>query len=332
MRQLAAFASRITPGKHVQLLPAGEFTTIDGRRLRLNTEDAQHVLSAAASRKNPMVLDYEHQTLLTAQNGQPAPAAGWFHALSYDAAAGLFATDVALTARAKAMVEADPPEYQYVSAVVELDPLPDGRSAVRKLHHAALTNNPAIDGMHAVAALTATLTQETRPVTLLSQLIAQLGLAQDATEAAAVDAVKALKTQRDTHATELAALKAAAPDPAKFVPVATFTAVQTELAALKAQAVEHETAALIEQAIAEGKPIATQTEAWLRDLAKRNGIAALKAHLDAMPVIAALKGTQTGGKTPSGADNGTEPTADQLAILKSMGVSVEAFKKAAQAA
>jgi phage I-like protein len=92
------------------------------------------------------VVDYEHQTLLAAQNGHPAPAAGWFSKLEWRES-GLFAIDVEWTERATQMIEGG--EYKYISPVFAYD---KKTGKVLRLLHAALTNNPALDGMDAVAA------------------------------------------------------------------------------------------------------------------------------------------------------------------------------------
>ncbi len=60
-------------------------------------------------------LDYEHQTLNSESNGQPAPAAGWATRFEWRPGAGLFALDVQWTDRARQMIEAG--EYRYISPV-----------------------------------------------------------------------------------------------------------------------------------------------------------------------------------------------------------------------
>lgn len=86
----------------IQLFPAGEFRARDGRPAEcdywlMNAEIAQVLIAAAAASKTPFVLDYEHQTLNAAKNGQPAPAAAWFHTLEWRDGEGLFAVDVQWT-------------------------------------------------------------------------------------------------------------------------------------------------------------------------------------------------------------------------------------------
>lgn len=141
----------------------------------------------------------------------------------------------------------------------------------------------------------------------LKKLLAALGLPEKTAEADALTAVAALKTQSEAAAAEIVALKAASPDPAKFVPVETMKALQTEVAALTARITGGEVDSLVKAAIEGGKLLPAQ-EKWARDLGTKD-IAALKAYLDTAQPIAALKGSQTGGK---GAD--APVTADAGAI------------------
>ena len=105
---LAASADAGGVPTEIQLLPAGAFRATDGRpegldAWRLDPADAEKLLLQAANRANPFLIDFEHQTLLAKTNGQPAPAAGWFTALSFRPESGLWATGVQWTARAAAM-------------------------------------------------------------------------------------------------------------------------------------------------------------------------------------------------------------------------------------
>ncbi|SFI83288.1 phage protease [Nitrosomonas sp. Nm34] len=106
---------------------------------------AGSVISWFETLTNKTVLDYEHQTLLAAQNGQPAPAAAWFGELQWRES-GLFAVDVEWTERASQMIKAG--EYRYISPVFLYD---KKTGAVTRHLHAALTDNPTLDGMDAVA-------------------------------------------------------------------------------------------------------------------------------------------------------------------------------------
>lgn len=130
-----------------QLLPAGEFSARDGRpgpgkRWRLN--DAQGERLAAQvntiAHATPLVIDYEHQTLNSRENGRAAPAAGWIRSVQWRRGEGLFAS-VEWTATAKTLISAG--EYRYISPVIIFDE--DG--TVTDLRMAGLVNHPALIGL-----------------------------------------------------------------------------------------------------------------------------------------------------------------------------------------
>lgn len=327
-----------------RLLPYGRFRAADGsgRPLdapagwSLDLAGAQRIVAQWAARAKRLVIDYEHQTLATATNGQPAPAAGWPARLEARAD-GLYAVDVEWTGRAAAMIAAR--EYRYVSPVFSYAPV---TGEVLSLAHVALTNDPGLDGLTDLAALRASASfaalsfsnfsnpphpKEEAP---MKELLKALGLAETATEAEALTALAALK---NTQATELAALKAAVPDPAKFVATATLTAVQgqlaqanADLAALKAAGAAAEVEAVVTAAMDAGKLIPA-TEGWARELGKSN-LAALKSFVASAPVVVAPGSTQTGHAAPAGGAGGTgagASTPAELAVMKALGLTAEQF-------
>lgn len=91
------------------------------------------------------MIDYEHQTLNKEKNGQPAPAAGWIHALQWAEGKGLYAL-AELTEQARARIKAG--EYRYFSPVIQYSAK---TGEITKLLMGALTNSPAIHGMAAIA-------------------------------------------------------------------------------------------------------------------------------------------------------------------------------------
>ncbi len=134
----------------MQLTPAGAFLPSDGRKMdvphwRVDAAIAARVIATFKQRANPPVVDYEHQTLNKEKNGQPAPAAGWITDIQWREGSGLWA-DVELTERAADLVRAD--EYRYVSPVFRFDAK---TGDVLSVEMAAITNNPAIDGMEPLA-------------------------------------------------------------------------------------------------------------------------------------------------------------------------------------
>ncbi len=350
---VAACSMALTTGSELQLLPAGDFRARDGRPAdapgwTTNADVAAVLVSAAAARGTPYVIDYEHQTLLAKENGKPAPAAGWFSKLEWRDGVGLFAIDVEWTAPAQGMIAAN--EYRYISPVIGYD---RATGAVTALYMAAITNNPAIDGMDSVLLAAASLsfslppptplTEETNMDELLEQLRWMLNLpvgstAQDvlaqlqkladliksdgtATAAASFDLVAYLGAQR----TSIAALTAATPDPAKFVPIEALQAVQAQAATLSAQMNTGRVDQAVDAALAAGKLVPSMT-AWARELGNKD-FAALTAYVETAPVIVALNTTQTDGKPPAGVAAGGVLTPGQVALCAAMGVSQDDYQK-----
>lgn len=332
---------QLKPGTNeIQLTPDGAFRAVDGRPVevpawKVDAAIARRVIDKAAARKTPLVIDYEHQTLHAEKNGQPAPAAGRFKRMEYRPGVGIVALDVSWTDKARAMIEAE--EYLYISPVFRYHPK---TGEVVEMLMAGLTNNPGVDGMDAVTLQAAArfsfdhnTTEESDMKELLAALCALLGLTVDVEDEqkAGIDitnAVTALKAKADKAGdleTQVVALKAQGgnPDPAKFVPIETVTNLQTQLAELTARVNTDEVDRLVNAAIEEGKLVGM--EDWARDLGKKD-IVALKTYIEKAPVVAALTGTQTGGKKPAQKDG--ELSEDQLAVCTRMGISVDDFKKA----
>jgi phage I-like protein len=85
---IAALSVSVVASSEIQLLPAGKFRATDGRPKDveawfIDAEAAAIIIKEIEGRDNRLVIDYEHQTLRTVENGQPAPAAGWFKKLEW---------------------------------------------------------------------------------------------------------------------------------------------------------------------------------------------------------------------------------------------------------
>jgi phage I-like protein len=356
---IAACSLAIAPGKELQLLPAGAFKARDGRPFDApgwltDATIAQQLIAAADARGTPFVIDYDHQTLLAKENGKPAPAAGWFKKLEWREGLGLFALDVEWTESAAAAIAAK--EFRYISPVIGYDKT---TGAVTALYMAAITNNPAIDGMSeillAAAALHFSLSQPT-PLSeevsmnieeLLEQLRWLLNLpvgspAEDikahlvklidqiktdeptAVAAASFDLVGYLAKQR----TQITALSAETPDPAKYVPIETMSALQGQVAALSSQLNDGRVDEAVKAALAAGKLLPAQ-EQWARDFGKKD-FAALSAYLDNAPPIGILTGMQS-GKVEVPPAGTVALSASQKDLCRMTGVSEADFLKTLQA-
>lgn len=144
----------VTQNTWQQILPAGLFKAVDGRPFDVSSRHwfldryiATQVINDVRSRSTQVVIDYEHQTLESAKNGKPAPAAGWVEAIEWREGSGLWIKP-SWTARAKEHILGR--EYRYLSAVFPYD---KSSGTPLSLHSVALVNTPGIDGMAEVASL-----------------------------------------------------------------------------------------------------------------------------------------------------------------------------------
>jgi phage I-like protein len=283
----------------LRLLPLGQFRSMDGRpedapAWSLSPTDAQAIAAHVAADPRRRPIDYEHQTLLSRSNGQPAPAAGWFHQLAVDN--GLVATDVDWTERAHAMLAAR--EYRYLSPVFSYEP---GTGRVVDLLHAALTNTPALAqlGEIQLAAASAFSHPEVRR-SMNPETLTLLSLPAQASEADIHIAVAQLQARITEDERQLAALKT--PDPAQYVPIVVANDLRQQLGAerqalaeLRQAQAEAEREQLITVAAADGRLPGEAMITWAKTLP----IEALRSYLAVAQPITALTQSQTAGKTPS---------------------------------
>ncbi|MFQ2613730.1 phage protease [Aeromonas caviae] len=372
--RLAVLDAQLTPQGDgwYQLLPVGPFKARDGRPFdvasghwQLDGQIAAALIARAKALGQDILIDYDHQTLKTDQNGQPAPAAGWYNSdeIAWREGQGLFIKP-RWTERAAALVAAK--EYRFLSAVFPYDA--QGRPL--ELRMTAITNDPGVVGMQALAALSAlpaSSHMSTQPGQLatsshvaqqeksmnehLIALLGKLGIqpgadgqftAEQGTAAlAALDTLQAsaasapeLEAALSAEKASLAALKATVStgqggqiDLAKYVPVETYNALVTEVATLSAKVETTDAATLIKEARTQGKVVAAEEE-YLTAYAAQKGVAALKALLEPRPAIAALAASQTTQVTlPDRAENAVLSADDKYAADQ-LGISYEAFVKA----
>jgi len=325
-----------------RLIPAGTFTAPRGALAGsgpwfMDESAAKPIIERAAARSTDIVVDYEHQTLLSEENGKPAPASGWIDHASLEWRADGVYGRIKWTAAAKAAIDAD--EYRYLSPVFPYDPK---TGTVLDLFHVGLVNNPAIDS--AIPALAAArmgsgtydLTHEEDTVDR-EELIKLLGLAADATDEqitaainalikAKADAEQAVAAAKDDAEKAVAAAKAGAakPDMNQYVPLAVFQEQGQQLAALRASHGVSELETLIKEGLEDGRIGGKATAEWLKD----QGLAACKSFLAGAVPIAALSGTQTNGRKPKGEESqGDDLTEAELAVCKSTGIEPAEYRK-----
>lgn len=339
---LAACSFEIDKAKYgrIQLLPYGKFRATDGRPTDVEAwyvtdTNGADVVALANSQKNPLPIDYEHQILHSQQNGKEAPSAGWMEYLYFNPQ-GIFA-DVRWTDKAAEYIKNG--EYRYISAVFAYDT----NGYVRKIFHAALTNNPALDGMDEVmvAASAQLLNQQKEKPEMDKKLIAALcalfALKADASEAEITEKVTALSAAKgdsqvavlDVYAKlaekeqSVAALTAQVgnPDPAKFVPIETVAALQADFNKLKLSIDNDKKSALIEAALSQGK-LAPALKEWAASLS----IEDLTGYLDKATPIAALAGGHQANEDPN-KGNVVALSAAEQAAARALGMTEAEFIK-----
>lgn len=344
----------------LRVLPMGEFTSVDGRPVGmtwgkgmpveckswlLTQEQGQKLVAALKERQDDLVIDYEHQTLKAAGNGQPAPAAGWMKdfELRED---GLYAL-CEFTPNAQTMI--DNKEYRYISPVF---PFHHKTGLVTALLNVALTNAPALDGLTDVMAKAAlslfpsTSKEDSAMDELRERLQWMLNLPVGATvedikaqfdklieqisngqgmAAASVDLLALLANQKQ----QIAALsqqltqQTTEPDPTKFVSIDVVNALNSQIAALSQKNMTDEGQTLVQAALTDNR-ITPAEATWLGSVGKKD-VNAVKAYLDGKPVIAALSQTQTSVTKPL-ATQEADLDATALAICSQLGITKEQFK------
>lgn len=134
-----------------RIIPAGSFKASDGRPVGgswfLSESRGAAMVAAANERQSDYVIDYEHQSIESARNGKPAPAAGWFRKLEWRVN-GLYVIDARWTAEARQMIDAQ--QYRFISPVFQFDPR---TFEVLRLQNVSLTNDPALHGLTDLAML-----------------------------------------------------------------------------------------------------------------------------------------------------------------------------------
>lgn len=351
---------------YIQALPDGHFAAVDGRPD--DVPGGKWLMDAAAfaalkantpHKAGDLVIDYEHQTLNKEQNGQPAPASGWFNIddVQYRQGQGLFVKP-RFTDNAIAYLNAK--EYRYFSLVFGYDKA-TGRPQF--IHSAALTNRPGVDGMLPLASLAAlaalntslnppepsqtTDTEELHVNPLLRKILAALGVEvpeaataltaeQEVAALSALDVLTTAANSVDGLKQEVAALSAKSQqlqsptiDLTKYVPIAIVNALRAQLVALTAENGVLTVEQTVKAAIDEGKAFECERQ-YLIDLGKQS-MAALTANLGERVAIAALTAKQTTTVPDPTKDKDTKLaalTADQIKLADSWGMSHADFAKA----
>ena len=298
---------------------------IDGEGKFLVDRTAYDILAKKITgRGNDIVFDYEHQTL----EGTKAPAAGWIKGLRYDDGVGIMArldwTDEATQYIVKG-------EYRYFSPVFAVRKT-DKR--VINIHSVALTNAPKTNHLTPLLAKLGANLEEENDMDFLKEIIAKLGMADDASEEAVIEAVVKLKDKppetKEVIAKDILDALDLKEESDTSVVVASIHALkQTEKGMvskadfdkLQKKLVEKDADELVAKAIAGGKITPDQKE-WAGEYAVRD-LEGFKTFVTKAPVVIPLK-KLPGKETEVDQANIDEAT---KTVAKMMDVSTEDIKK-----
>lgn len=345
------------------VLPASPFTTQahDARHGLQFTYNADALIAAVANRKRRIPLTIEHNDVKQAGDTR---ARGWIHRLftsetepEYGGEPGVLYAWVELNALGKQ--EYADKLYGYTSAVGAGHWLDENTLNITGLRSLTLTNDPAAEMPMAFTAEqeaededapAASATQENTPdedsPEMLKAILAALGVAENADEAAVLSAIEALKTPaapapsgaeaalttagftvadigRLVRADALDAVKAdvIALTAARDEALATVQALTAEVSTLKAAAETAALSALVDGYVRDRKITPAQRDQALA-LARTN-MQAFSAFVDSAPALI----DDAPLRAPAAPD-GLNLTAEERAKAKAIGVSFEAYAAA----
>lgn len=306
----------------IQVIPYGHTDTPKGPFV-LNETAAQAVINAFDTRKNDVVIDYEHQTI--AYPPVEAPAAGWIKKLINKGKDGIWAV-VEWTEKAKQYIANK--EYRYVSPVFFKY---QTNNEVFRLVNVALTNQPNIDGMVPLVNKMAVDFQAHKEDGM-KDLLKLLGLAETATEADAIAAVNKLKIPVQIVANkgvlDALGLAEGATEAEITGTIMAMKQSHDKIGDLSAQVTqltnkltERESTEAVELAMKEGK-IAPAQQEWATEYAKRD-LEGFKVFVAKAPVVV-VQGKVVNPDKPG---DGTAIDDVQLQINKMCGVDEKMFKE-----
>lgn len=306
----------------VHLIPSGEFTGRDGRGpYKL---DAAAVLEAFNHWGMPISIDYEHQSLNTIENGQPAPAACWITALE--------SRDTGIWGKAewteRGATYVTTKEYRYISPVFDYT----ADNTVVRLVGAGLTNMPnlyltSINRFHQPKGHTMDMNELKNRIVYLLNLpntstddeilahISRVFAAHTQSEPLIAQMRSSLKLATDAPLTSVAhavsQTVSATPDLTKFVPMDEYQRVSHQLNTIQQEARTKHAEDLLKQAIEAGK-VAPASEAYFRQQALANPDS-FATFIATAPVV-----VQTGAHTtkPPKSDGSGNPLLDVVKAMK----------------
>jgi phage I-like protein len=300
------------PPEWIELIPAGEFKGRDGRGpFRLTNPKKVIGATRELQMDAGLPIDYDHATDFGAPEGRPAPAAGWI--CGFDERDGSLWGKVEWTAHGAEAVAMR--EYRYISPVFEYAENGD----VVRLLRAALTNNPNLfltaissrNGNRQVESgkgIRRTGQEDSRYMNAFANEVRKLlGLVDESTPEESLAAIAELVKESEArgmradngadHETPEEAHSAGTlADAARYVPVAKFEEVLTELNRLQAARGREQAEKTVDNAMRDGRLSPSQRD-WAISYcqADPSGFARFIANQSPLLTIAAAGRTEIPG-------------------------------------
>lgn len=301
-------------GCNAHIFPDGLFRSDDGRPARdtegkvqdwrMDATIAADLIAAFKKSGKPILYDYEHNSFFS----RDSVAAGWIVDLVYVAGRGLFAKVEWVDDAAYAIGKK---KYRYSSPVFYYD----ATGRITQLVSVALTNNPALGDLGAVALVRqAALSSSASIGELAQRFLTAAGRIPGNPEgetSMTPEQIAALTAERDTLKTNLATLTGE-----RDKAVADLAALRKTVDDQRAAADEAQRKALLTAALTDGR-----VPPALKEWAEKQPLAALTEYLDAQKPLALLT-KQADGK-PTDGSHGLTP--DELAACKRMNVKPEDY-------
>jgi len=297
----------------IQLLPAGPVIKgRDGRHWLL--DDPQALVEMFKTNGVDLPVDVEHATELKGPAGEPAPAVGWIKEIEV--------RDAAIWGRVEWNNDGGwmvgERQYRYLSPVFTYD---RDTLQIQRLKSAALTNQPNM----ALQALNREGQHQHEEDVPMKKIYAALGLADNATEQDALNAIGEMKGNLAT-----AANRADNPSLEKFVPRADYdtalnraTTAEGKLKAHQAEQLETAITAEIDAALKAGKITPGTKDYYVAQCRQSGGLDSFKKFVEAAPVIG--DPSTLGDKKPE--NSGTALNAEETKIAAMFGNTAEDIKK-----
>lgn len=318
------------------IMPAGKFSGKDGRGPYEN-KDPIAIVTASMAPRGLVPLDYNHQTVFAVLNGGESPAAAWIDKMEVrDGAIWGHLADWTPEGQQSVASKA----YRFVSPAFQHT----ATGVITRIDSVGLVNNPNLAGLPAIASH---IGDHPNMDKFLQELRALLGLSADADESAILTGCKTIHATASAVAPLAAALSLPAgtdaavlvtavqaklaastgtPDPSKFVPMAAFAELQTQVAALVQGKAQTDAETAVASAMTAGK-VTPAMKDWATGYAAKD-LPGFQAWASAAPAIVAPGGASVmPGGTPT---TPTATDAETLAVCSVLGISVEDFKKQAE--